>query len=434
MKATCRGHLSSLLLALLLAVLARPCFATSAPGSAKVHDAPQAEGIVTLGDVQILTLEATRGGMSPRARAARASRALEDTLRAGNPAVSVTWSNGAAVVRAGDRVVVELGEADREGSPHESLVAYVDDVASRMRQTLKREHQRRQIAARVLGVSSIAFLGILAWLAMGFTSKVAGRAEKQLEENPKSFGAIKIHGVELIPAAATREGARLSIVGALWVVRIGIVYSWSLLALSLFGPTRAYASRATGYLFTPAIELVGRLAERIPILLALFFALLVVLLIVRFIRLYCGAVERREIDNRWLRPETANTSATLLIVVVCLAALLFLTPLLAGNSDGALTRIGLLGVFAISLGATPVVGSCLLGIRIIYGGAWSFGDLVEYGGEKGRVVRMDLFDATLRREDGAIVRVPHLMSLWRPTRIYPPPPPAPADAPSDSGS
>lgn len=327
--------------------------------------------------------------------------------------------------------MVELSEEDRKLSSHAALGPYADEIAGRIRHSLNEEHRRRKIAKHVLGVSTVAFLGLLAWFAMGVAGRVARRAERRLERNLASIGAVRIHGVELLPATATREGARLSVVGALWLVRIGLAYSWTLLALSLFGPTRAYASLATGYLFTPALELLGRLAERIPMVIALALALFVVFLIVRFVMLYCGAVERSEIENRWLRPETARTTGTLLAVCVCLAALLFVTPLLAGTSDGALTRIGLLGVGTIALAGIPVIGSCLLGIRIIYGRAWSFEDLIEYGGEKGHVVRMDLFDATLKREDGAIVRVPHLMSLWQPTRIYPTPKPRGSTPPAD---
>jgi hypothetical protein len=58
---------------------------------------------------------------------------------------------------------------------------------------------------------------------------------------------------------------------------------------------------------------------------------------------------------------------------------------------------------------------------MVYGQIWHLGDIAEYGGEQGQLEGIGLFDVQLRREDGAIVRVPHLMSLWKATRVYAPP-------------
>jgi small-conductance mechanosensitive channel len=242
---------------------------------------------------------------------------------------------------------------------------------------------------------------------------------RRIETDGKFIGAIHFGELELLPRAAARDALRLFIFGALWLVRFGLFYFWILAGLSLFASTRPLAGRATGYLFAPALDLVGQMVARLPLLLALFLTFAVVLLLMRFVTLYCAAIERGEIHNAWIRPETARTSGTLLVAALSLAALLFVSPLFAGNADGSLPRIGLLLLGAIALGATPFLGSCLLGIRAVYDNAWRPGDRIEYGGQSGRVERLGLYDATLRGEDGAELRVPHLLSLWHPTRIYP---------------
>lgn len=275
---------------------------------------------------------------------------------------------------------------------------------------------RQEVAELVLAISGVVFWGFISWLLVRAAGRIARRTAARIEAS-EAIGAVQFHQVELLPVAVTRELARLSVFGALWVTRLGLGYLWLLGALSLFPAGRPYAATLTAYLFAPVLHLFAQLAARLPSLIALLVALMVVLLVLRFVTLYSRAVERGELESSWVRPERARTTGTLLAVGVALSALLFLPPILSGTADGSLPRMGLLGLGALALGATPVLASCVLGIRVVYTQSWKLGDLVEYGGERGRVEQLGLFDLSLRREDEAQVRVPHLMSLWHPTRI-----------------
>jgi hypothetical protein len=219
------------------------------------------------------------------------------------------------------------------------------------------EKSRRQIAERVLAVSSLVFWAFVSWILIIVAGRMARRMVKRINAMEGKVGALELHQVELLPAAAGREALRMLVYVALWVVRVGLVYVWVLGALSLSPATQAHAKSATAYLFAPALDLVVQLASRLPLLIALLLAFLVVSFVVRFVMVYSRAIERGEIESEWVRPETARTSGTLLVVALCLSTLLFLTPILAGSADGSLPRMGLLGLGAVALGATPLLGS-----------------------------------------------------------------------------
>jgi small-conductance mechanosensitive channel len=53
----------------------------------------------------------------------------------------------------------------------------------------------------------------------------------------------------------------------------------------------------------------------------------------------------------------------------------------------------------------------------VYGGALRPGDSAEVGGRRGRVVEVTFREIVLEDEDGARVRVPHLLALLHPTRV-----------------
>jgi hypothetical protein len=327
--------------------------------------------------------------------------------------------DGAASVHVGPDAVLVLTPADAQAEGREDLPVLAEEAATRIRRAIKREKNRRMVAERVLGASGIVFFGIVGLLLIQLVGRLARRANRWVTNKGGELRAVRLGAIELLPASTSREGLRVVIFGGAWLVRAGIAYSWVLAVLSLFATTRPLVGRAAGYLFTPAIDLLSRLASRLPLVLALFLALLIVVSVIRFVTLYADAVQKGEIESDWLRPETARISGKLLAFLACLLALLFVTPLLTGDSDGSLTRVGVLGLGALALGATPLLASCVLGARVVYGSTVLPGNRVEYGGQRGEVRAIGLFDLILTAEDGSQIRVPHLMSLWYATRVFP---------------
>lgn len=395
-------------------ILALPVWASPSPTGVST---PPASAPVRLGDKELFSLSTE--DKTALTRASAAARALDAAVHRGETKVVSKVEGDVARISVGGVTVVELRPVDAKAAGSRDLRTFTDEAARRTSSSLLEEQARRTLASRVLSVSSVVFLGFAAWMLLGFVGRAAKRTVLRIERDRSWVGAIRIGELELLPAAAARDALRLSIFVALWLARFGLFYFWLLAGLSLFESTRPLASRATGYLFAPALDLLGQLAARLPLLFALFLAFVAVLLLVRFVTLYAAGIERGEIQSSWIRPETARISGTLLVVALSIGALLFVSPLFAGNADGSLPRIGLLLMGAIALGAVPFLGSCLLGIRAVYENAWRPGDRIDYGGQTGRIERLGLFDATLRGDDGAELHVPHLMSLWHPTRIYP---------------
>lgn len=415
MGTTCRAIF--LALALLICGGEGICRAEEPPASGGTQSTASSPFLI--GEDVVFRFRVNSGNHTPDERVLSATRKIDKALRGGSSEVRVVAMGGAASVHVGPDVVLVLSQADAQAEGREDLSELAEEVATRTRRAIKREKNRRTVAERVLGASGVVFFGILGLLLIQLVGRLSRSASRWVTNKGESLRAVRLGAIELLPATASREGLRIAIFAGAWLVRAGIAYSWILAALSLFATTRPLVGRAAGYLFTPAIDLLGRLASRLPLVLALFLALLVVISVIRFVTLYAVAVQKGEIESDWLRPETARITGTLLAFFTCLLALLFVTPLLTGDSDGSLTRVGLLGLGALALAATPLLASCVLGARVVYGGMVVQGGRVEYGGQKGVVANIGLFDLMLSTEDGARIRVPHLMSLWHVTRVFP---------------
>ncbi len=380
---------------------------------------PQASSVspVQIGDETVFNISESHQGLDASARALRAARSIEQGLQESGSKVRVTPGPEVDVISLGSKSVTEITDTDARAAGVSSRKALAESVAARLRETVKVERKRQAIAQQVLRVSGVVLFGLLALVLIRVVSRVSKKMSGLATRDSGLVGAVRVHTLELLPAPAAREVFRVVVLGASWLIRLSLVYTWFLAALSLFPVTRPLVGRATGYLFSPVLELLERVASRLPLLVALFVAFIVVLLVIRFIAVYAAAIESREIAHGWLHPATARTTGTLLMILTGLLALLFVTPLLTGDSNGTLTHLGVLGLGALALGSTPYIASCVIGVRAVYGGNFSVGDVVEYGGQLGRVLSVGLFDVLLCDKEDCEIRVPHLMSLWRATRI-----------------
>lgn len=380
---------------------------------------PPVEGVypVRVGDETVFNLSEAHEKLSAAERATRAVRSIEQGLKESSSQVRVTPGPEVDVISLGSKSVAAISDADAQAAGVATRKDLAESIAVRLRQTVKVERKRQAIAEQVLRVSGVVLFGLLALLLIRLVGRMSKKITRLATRESGAVGAVRVHTLELLPASAAREVLRVSILGASWLIRLGLLYTWFLAALSLFPATRPLVGKATGYLFSPVLELLERFASRLPLLVALFIAFLAVLLVIRFIALYAAAIESREITDGWLSPATARTSGKLLIILTGLLALLFVTPLLTGDSDGSLTRLGVLGLGAVALGSTPYIASCVIGVRAVYSGSFSTGDSVSYGGQRGRVLYVGLYDVLLADDEGAEIRVPHLMSLWKATRI-----------------
>jgi hypothetical protein len=187
--------------------------------------------------------------------------------------------------------------------------------------------------------------------------------------------------------------------------------------LSLFEVTRGYTERLTGFVLTPLSQLMTRIATGLPVLVVLSIAGFAVFVLVRFVGLFLGSVERRETSVTWLASDLAAPTSALVRAGIVLAALVFLAPLVTGNPEGALARSGSIVILALGLAATPTFATAVVGSILLFGRRLRPGQFVRIGRYGGRIASIGLLEVRLEDADGAELRIPHLYSLAQPTQV-----------------
>lgn len=352
------------------------------------------------------------------ARAKNAEKALLAALEAeGDVDVRAEDRGDMAVVYAGKIPIVQLFPEDAKAHGHSSLAFHADDVAVRFGRLLEAEHQRKAIAHRVFSVSLTVLMSLIALLLFRRTGEFGDKMHEWLEKNSDKVPSLRVQSLELIGPAAVRSAALVGVEVGKWLVRLLIVYFWALISLSQFESTRSFVGEMTTAFVRPLPDILRRMAGSLPLAGVLLLGTAAVVVLVRFVQLFFQGVARRETELPWLRAELADSVSFLLRAGIVVAALLFAGPIITGNAEGILPRVGLICLLAVGLAATPALASLIVGIGTVFGHRLEASDLVVFGGRRGRVVSVSLFYVVLRDGSGAQIRVPQLMSLFHPTEF-----------------
>jgi small-conductance mechanosensitive channel len=375
---------------------------------------------VKVRESKVIKLHASLAGVSPEVRAKTATRIIEQLLDRGTPGPGKAKrkSNGDVyVILLGDSPVLELGPDDAAAVGAPSLESYAISIAGKLDEEVKQEISRRDLSKRVVAFCMVVLAGLVAFALVRKLGELLNRARGWLFAEGKQLPSLAIQGIEVVSPAALRGAAGVGFTVARFAGQFGIGYAWLLFTLSLFDTTREFSAKLSGYLISPLTGLVGRIATTLPLLIVLAIAGLVMMLLLRFVGLFFDGIGRGETEMEWVPPDLAAPTSLLIRGGVVLVSLVLGLPFVTGSYEGAVPHVGLAALGALAIAVTPLLASAAVGISVVYGRRVRLGDLVELGGRTGRVKGVSLLDVRLADDVGNDVRIPHLMTLWNPTRV-----------------
>lgn len=404
--------------ALAWALLASLWLASGAVAAPSEEAAPTT-AVVTLRDKPVFTLARGDGRLSVADRARQAGRALikAASLGTAEPARWETRGNH-AVVSVGSVEVIALSSEDAVATGAGSLEQLAAEVTARVQTAVTTERTRSSWAKTVFSASLVVFFGLITLYLMDKLRDFLGAARDFLIMSPRRVPALRLAKLEVLGPASVRN-VLLTLVGVGRMLGLlGLAYAWLVVSLSLFERTRPLVQRLTFVLLEPMSALVSRVAASLPVMVIALLGLALIAMLLRTVELFFASVARGETHLAWVSPDVAYATSILVRAGLLLGAMLFAGPILSGDHDGPLSRTALVLLGCGALAATPLVCSVLAGIATVFSRAVRLGDQIEYGGQRGKVRDIGMLALVLEDDQGANVRVPHLRSLWFPTRVY----------------
>lgn len=377
-----------------------------------------------VGDTPVFTLSMPRGNKSPEARAREATEALMRVFKAEKEKdkekvfqVTRRPEGELMVVLVGQTPIVQLSQDDANAAGESSLDVYSAGVVAKVRDALDAEGKRAAIAKTVFSVSLLVFFGLIAFYLIQKLGEFAETAREFLDNRPDRELSIKVQKIEVVRPATLRSSAVMALSLGKWLGQAGIAYAWLVVALSMFEATHNYTQRLTGFVLGPVSQLMERLASALPLLVVAGIASLAVFVLVRFVGLFFVSVARGETPLPWLPADLAAPTSVLLRAAIVVAALVFAAPVVTGDANGAIGRAGAIVLVALGLAATPLLASGVVGSLVLFGRRLRLGEYVELGGSVSRISAINLVEIRLVDAHRIELRIPHLLSLFRPMRV-----------------
>ncbi len=411
---TRRDLLRACAAALLAGALAGAAAEPPRPSSPPAAPAPAA---VRLRGTRVVEIRAALGGKGPEERARQASEALSRAVAAGGPLEPRLEEKGNAVTIFLDRFpVLPLGPADAAAG-EESLREHAERVAASLSDAAHRERRRGAVQEQVFDVALVVLSGLLAFLLVRRLGGLEAQVEAWLARGRQKIASVRVGKGELLRGSAIRGSLAVMLRVGKVVAQLAVAYAWLLFALSLFPQTRQAAARLGRAVVQPVIDLLARWGEALPSLVVAGVTVLAVAIALRAIRLFFGSVARGETVLRWLRADHAPAASLVARALLVVLALVFAAPILGGSDAGSLGRIGQAALLALAVAAAPLVATLVLGVSAVFGQAWRAGDVAEVAGRHGKLRRVTLLALELEDDEGAQLRVPHLVTLVSPSRF-----------------
>jgi small-conductance mechanosensitive channel len=392
--------------------------AAAASGSA---GAPESDpGEIRVHDKTAFVLRAARAGHSAPDRAKAANAAIEGLLAQADDIGEARFeeAQGTAVVFVGKTPIVTLGQEDVEAAGEASLNVLAAHVTTRLGQAVSTERKRSAIATTVFSFSLLVFSALLAFLFLNRLSEGADRLKARIGDNPEKVTGLHLGKIEFVSAGAARGGLSIALTLGHRFIQVALGYGWLIFALSLFDATRGYTERLTGLVVKPLYGLAARIGSALPLIVVAAIAVLAVTVLVRFVGLFFDSISRGDTRVLWLSRDLARPTSAISRFGIIVIALVLASPLITGEPDGVLSRVGLVALVGVALAATPLLASAVVGVTVVFGRRMKRGDDVEVGGRKGKVLDVTLLEVRIEDEALAEVTVPHLLSLVHPTRVH----------------
>ncbi len=393
---------------------------SSVPSVAPAPSAASTDGaFVRLRDRKLFQLRAGHGGVTPAERARKATASLDAAFEKNlGGEVKIDESEpGVATIVLDGTPIVQLTYADAVAAGDATLGVHAVATAEIVRGAVKAERTRHDVATTVFHWSLAVLTGLLGFLVQRRLRRLLRAARIWLRRHPEKIPAFRVARIDLVRPTALLGLLQLTAAFLDRVIQGTVLYVWLVFSLSLFERTQGASATISGFVVKPLGALAGRIATSLPSLVGLFATFVLTFVVVRFVSQVEKAVERGEAELPGLSKDLTKPVLVIVRLSIVLFALLVGAPVVSGNDDAVLSKVGLALVGALALASAPIFASAGLGLVALFSGRYKVGEYVSFDGRQGRLLSISLLELRMRDGEGAELRIPHLLALTRDVRI-----------------
>ena len=322
------------------------------------------------------------GAQTAAERARLAAAAIEMAIESDVPPPPATlaaslYEPDALVLRLGEHEVLTFDAHDAEaiGLP---MNVFAEDLRARVDAFVAREREKSELQSRFSSVALIVVFGVALLFAIQLVRSLGRRADAWVQSKTNDLPGISFGQFEVLSAQTVQSAAYVLVGATRLLTLVGLVYAYAAYSFNQFDSTRAWLPHVTPRSSRRSSCLASGSAARC--LRCLFVvAAYVVRACFRFIGFFFEHLGQEEVGSTWLPADLAPAARPIARAALVVVALLALGPLVSGNSDGLLSRVGFLAMAGLALAAIPVTASALVGAVAIFTRRYRVGEWIRVG-------------------------------------------------------
>jgi small-conductance mechanosensitive channel len=262
---------------------------------------------------------------------------------------------------------------------------------------------------RLLLASSTVAISLL---LIGLVRFMIGRRQRRIEALPdEKIQPLRVQRQELLSSTDVRKLRVLVLRILSWglTLALGVWAVVGLLMLSRWTQSLGMALVRTVF-ETLALVFTG-IVDYLPDLITILCILLIARAALHMVKVFFEGIGSRRIRLPNFYPEWADTSYTIIRLLVITLTAVIIFPYLPGSSSPAFQGISIFIGVLVSLGSTTAVANVVAGVVLTYTRAFQVGDQVEVAETRGRVVERTTFVTRIQTLKNVIVSLPNSMVL-----------------------
>lgn len=196
-----------------------------------------------------------------------------------------------------------------------------------------------------------------------------------------------------------------------WVVTGLLFLAYLLILFAIFPITRGLVITILTYVLDMLKDGWVAVVGFIPNLLSLIVIVIITRWVLKLTKYFFEHIKDGDIKLNGFDPEWAETTDSLVRVLVIVVALVVAFPYLPGSDSPAFQGLSIFFGALLSLGSTSVVGNLMAGIVLTYTGAFNVGDRVQISDAFGDVIEKTMLVTRIRTIKNVEITIPNSMVL-----------------------
>jgi small-conductance mechanosensitive channel len=386
-----------------------------------VEELPESEAVTfRFHNRDITTLRARVLGRDPAARAATATRRLNEAIaRGGSHLLELAAVETARMITMDSEGIVAIVPQDLDVLSSETVAEKADEALARLQLAVAEAIEMRTPELLLRAAARTAAATLLFVVLVLLLMRLRHRLEKPLvAAASERISEESATGRWLRSQIRLERITRQVLVALLAAFSLMVSYVWLTYSLRQFPYTRPWGE-ALGETLLATFAWVARgIAEAVPGLFTIAIVFLVTRLLTRLVRAFFDAVRDRRIHIVGLDPEAARPTRQIAVAILWIFALVVAYPYLPGSDTDAFRGVSVFVGLVLSIGSTGIVNQAMSGLILMYSSALKAGEYVKVGDIEGTVMRLGMLSTRIRTLHRELVTVPNSVMIAAETTNY----------------